>query len=72
MNEKAITSREDETAREAPHDLSPRARKKLEALRKLQASVKARGVDLAAWEREVRAIRRESSIKRMSIFDDLS
>ncbi len=33
---------------------------RLEALRKLQESLAARGVDLAAWEREARAIRRDS------------
>ena len=50
----------------------PRARKKLEALDKLQASVKARGIDVEAWAREARAERRASSIKRMSIFDEQS
>ena len=72
MNEKLISSREVETVRAAARDVSPRARKKLEALDKLQASLKARGVDFVAWEREVRAERRASSIKRMSVFDDLS
>ena len=33
---------------------------RLEALRKLQESIAARGVDLAAWEREVRANRRDA------------
>ena len=51
---------------------SPCARKKLEALRQLQASVKARGIDVEAWAREARAERRASSIKRMSVFDDRS
>ena len=72
MNEKPQPSREVETAREAPRNLSPRARKKLEALRQLQASVKRRGVDLASWEHEVRAERHACSIKRMSVFDNLS
>ena len=72
MNEKPKSSRGIETAREAPRNVSPRVREKLEALDKLQASVKARGIDLEAWEREVRAERRASSIKRMSIFDDQS
>ena len=52
--------------------VSPRAQKKLEALDKLQASVKARGIDVEAWAREARAERRASSIKRMSVFDDQS
>ena len=47
-------------------------RSALESLRLLQASVKARGVDLKRWEREIRAERRASSIKRLSIFDDPS
>ena len=72
MNEKPQPSREVETAREAQRNLSPRAHKKLEALRQLQASVKRRGVDLAAWEHEVRAERHACSIKRMSVFDNLS
>ena len=58
--------------RAAAGEKSPRAREKLEALRKLQASVKARGVDLAAWEREVRATRDAAGRKRMSVFDDPS
>ena len=58
--------------RAAAGEVSPRAREKLEALRKLQASVKARGVDLAAWEREVRATRDAAGRKRMSVFDDPS
>ena len=56
--------------RAAAEEKSPRARRKLEALRQLKASVKRRGVDLAAWEREARAERRASSLKRMSAFDD--
>ena len=58
--------------RTAAGEESPRARKKLEALRQLQASMKRRGVDLAAWEREVRATRDASSRKRLSIYDDPS
>lgn len=50
----------------------PRARKKLEALDKLQASVKARGIDLEAWEQEVRATRDAYSSKRLSAFEDPS
>ena len=38
----------------------PSTHPRLEALRKLQESLAARGVDLAAWEREARAIRRDS------------
>ena len=72
MNEKPKTSRRVETAREAPRNVSPHVREKLEALDKLQASVKARGIDVEAWAREVRAERRASSIKRMSIYDDRS
>ena len=53
-------------------ELSPRAQRKLEAFRKLQASLKRRGVDFERWEREVRAERRASSIKRMSAWDDPS
>ena len=58
--------------RAAAEEKSPRARKKLEALRQLQASVKRRGVDLAAWEREVRATRDAAWRKRLSVFDDPS
>ena len=58
--------------RAAAEEKSPRARKKLEALRQLQASVKRRGVDLAAWEREVRATRDEAWRERLSVFDDPS
>ena len=53
-------------------ELSPRAQRKLEAFRKLQASMKGRGVDFAAWEREVRATRDAAGRKRMSVFDDPS
>jgi len=38
---------------------------RLEALRKLQESLAARGVDLEAWEREARAIRRDSFSARI-------
>ena len=58
--------------RAAAEEKSPRARRKLEALRQLQASVKRRGVDLAAWEREVRATRDAAWRKRLSVFDDPS
>ena len=58
--------------RAAAEEKSPRARRKLEALRQLQASVKRRGIDVAAWEREVRAERRAASIKRLSVWDDPS
>ena len=58
--------------RAAAEEKSPRAKRKLEALRQLQASVKRRGVDLTAWEREVRAERRASSIERLSVWDDPS
>ena len=36
------------------------AHRRLEALRNLQESIAARGVDLEAWAREARAIRRDS------------
>ena len=58
--------------RAAAEEKSPRAKRKLEALRQLQASVKRRGVDLAAWEREVRATRDAAWRKRLSVFDDPS
>ena len=35
--------------RAAAEEKSPRAKRKLEALRQLQASVKQRGIDVAAW-----------------------
>ena len=43
--------------RAAAGEKSQRARDRLAALDKLQASMKARGVDFAAWERDVRATR---------------
>ncbi len=58
--------------RAAAEEKSPRARRKLEALRQLKASVKRRGVDLAAWEREIRATRDAAWHKRLSEFDDPS
>ena len=58
--------------RAAAREDSPGERSALESLRLLQASVKARGVDLKRWERELRAERRASSIKRLSAFDDPS
>ena len=58
--------------RAAAREESPGERSALESLRLLQASVKARGVDLKRWERELRAERRASSIKRLSVFDDPS
>ena len=58
--------------RAAAGEQSPRAKAKLEALRQLQASVKRRGVDLAAWEREVRATRDAASLERLSALDDPS
>ena len=60
------------SVRAAAQEESPRASRKLEALRQLQASVKRRGIDLKRWEQEVRAERRASSLKRMSVFDDPS
>ncbi len=72
MNDEPISSRESKTMRVVERSVSPRAQKKLEALDKLQASVKARGIDVEAWAREARAERRASSIKRMSVFDDQS
>ena len=58
--------------RSAARGESPRAREKLAALDKLQASMKARGVDFAAWEREVRATRDAYSRKRLDALDDPS
>ena len=58
--------------RAAAREESPVERSALESLRLLQASVKARGVDLKRWERELRTERRASSIKRLSVFDDPS
>ena len=44
---------------------------RLEALRKLQESVAARGVDLEAWAREARAMRRDSfaRLQRLNLED---
>ena len=58
--------------RAAAKEESTRASRKLAALDKLQASMKARGVDFAAWEREVRFTRDASSRERLSVFDDPS
>ena len=60
------------SVRAAAREESQGERSVLESLRLLQASVKARGIDLKRWEREVRAERRASSLKRMSAFDDPS
>jgi len=46
------------------HEPSP-THPRLEALRELQQSIAARGVDLEAWEREARAIRRDSFSARI-------
>ena len=58
--------------RAAAGDENQRVKKKLEALDHWQASLEAQGVDFTAWEREARAERRASSLKRMSEFDDPS
>ena len=58
--------------RAAAREENPRARERLAALDKLQASMKARGVDFAAWEREVRATRDAYSRNRLAEFDDPS
>ena len=58
--------------RAAAGEQSPRARKKLEALDRLQASLKARGVDLKRWEQEVRATRDAAARNRFSALDDPS
>ena len=58
--------------RAAAEEENPRAQRKLEALRQLQASVKQRGVDLAAWEEEIRATRDAAWLKRLSVVDDPS
>ena len=58
--------------RAAAGDENQRVKKKLEALDRWQASLKAQGIDFAAWEQEARAERRASSHKRMSAFDDPS
>lgn len=72
MSDDPISSRDAEGERAATRAVGPRARKRLDALRQLQALVKARGIDVAAWEREVRATRDASGRKRLSVFDDLS
>ena len=56
----------------AEGEKNQRVSKKLEALDRWQASLKAQGIDFAAWEQEARAERRASSLKRMSAFDDSS
>ena len=58
--------------RAAAEEKSPRARERLAALDKLQASMKARGVDFEAWEREVRATRDAAWRKRLAARDDPS
>ena len=58
--------------RAAAREKSPRVREKLEALRQLQDYVRRNGIDVVAWEREIRAEREASSRKRLSIFDDPS
>ena len=58
--------------RAAAGDENQPVKSKLEALDRWQASLKAQGVDFASWEREARAERRASSLKRMSGFDDPS
>ena len=58
--------------RAAAREEGPRARERLAALDKLQASMKARGVDFAAWERDVRATRDAYSRKRLTTLDDPS
>lgn len=58
--------------RAAAGDENQPVKSKLEALDRWQASLKAQGVDFASWEREARAERRASSLKRMSAFDDPS
>lgn len=58
--------------RAAAREESQSERSALESLRLLQTSVKARGIDLKHWERELRAERRASSIKRLSVIDDPS
>ena len=58
--------------RAAAEEKSPHARERLAALDKLQASMKARGVDFAAWEGEVRATRDAYSRKGLTTLDDPS
>ena len=58
--------------RAAAGEKSPRARERLAALDKLQASLKARGVDFEAWERDVRATRDAAWRKRLAARDDPS
>ena len=58
--------------RAAAQEKSPRVREKLEALRQLQDYVRRRGIDVEAWEREIRATRDASGRKRLSVFDDPS
>ena len=58
--------------RAAAGEKSQRAGERLAALDKLQASMKARGVDFTAWEREVRATRDAYSGERFAALDDPS
>lgn len=58
--------------RAAARETSPRAGERLAALDKLQASMKARGVDFTAWEREVRATRDAYSGEQFAALDDPS
>ena len=58
--------------RAAAQEENPRVREKLEALKQLQDYVRRHDIDVAAWEREVRAEREASSRKRLSVFDDPS
>ena len=58
--------------RAAAEENSPQARERLAALNKLQASMKARGVDFEAWERDVRATRDTAWRNRLAARDDPS
>ena len=58
--------------RAAAGEKSQRAREKLEALKQLQDYVRRNGIDVEAWEREIRATRDAAGRKRLSVFDDPS
>ena len=58
--------------RAAAGEKSQRVQEKREALRQLQDYVRRHNIDVAAWEREVRATRDAAGRKRLSVFDDPS
>ena len=58
--------------RAAAGEKSQRVQEKREALRQLQDYVQRHNIDVAAWEREIRATRDAAGRKRLSVFDDPS